>query len=65
MKICFKFTCVRLGTLGTHYSCQKQGGAATGCPLNNGQKAHVHLSSYLTTQEDERDREREAEMKER
>jgi hypothetical protein len=36
-----------------------------GCPLNAGQKAHVHLSSYLTTQEDERDREREAEMKER
>jgi hypothetical protein len=35
------------------------------CPLNAGQKAHVHLSSYLTTQEDERDREREAKMKER
>jgi hypothetical protein len=33
--------------------------------LNAGQKAHVHLSSYLTTQEHERDREREAEMKER
>jgi hypothetical protein len=26
--------------------------------LNAGQKAHVHLSSYLTTQEDERETER-------
>jgi hypothetical protein len=39
--------------------------AGWSCPLNAGQKAHVHLSSYLTTQEDERDREREAEMKRR